>query len=174
MPVSEMPLDLGDQGLGLAEDTILDLRGQVLVRKIDRRFEMSENPGQAITPAVVEAAKLAVQLTTRLTPLCFGLGLDEIGDRLGLQQIELAVVKRAAGELAGFGEAQTESAEHAHDRGKYGAAAMQMKLGDILTGSAVRSREPQHQPIVELLSGGGIDEVSALRDAWLWELARDP
>ena len=35
-----------------------------------------------------------------------GFGRDEIGNRLGLQQIELAVEKAAAGELARFGEAR--------------------------------------------------------------------
>ena len=83
-------------------------------------------------------------------------------------------MKGAPSELAGFGEAQTQSAKHAHDRAKHGAAAMQMKLGDILTGGTVRPREPKHQPIVERLSGGGVDEVSAFRDARLWELAREP
>ena len=40
MSVGEMAFDLGDQRLGLTEDAVLDFGRQILVRKIDRRFEM--------------------------------------------------------------------------------------------------------------------------------------
>ena len=42
----------------------------------------------------------------RFAGLRLGLGVHQIGHRLGLGQIQLAVVKGAPGELAGFGQAQ--------------------------------------------------------------------
>src|SRR5258705_13282745 len=99
-----MALNFGEEGLRLPADAILDLGRQVLVGKIDRRFEMGEDPGQPIAPAPVEAAELAIELAQCLAALRLGLGRRKIGDRLGLQQIELAVEESAASEFAGFGE----------------------------------------------------------------------
>src|ERR1700730_5586584 len=158
MSVGEMAFDLGAQRLDLADDTILDLGWQVLIGKIDRRLEMGKNAGQAIPPTAVEAAKLAVELAQRLTALRLGLGRGEIGDGFGLQQIELAVEKGPAGKLAGLREAESETGQRPHDRGEHRATAVQMQLGDILPRSAVRPREPQDQPVVEPLSGRGIDK----------------
>ena len=93
---------------GLGEDAILDFGRQVLVGKIDRRFEMGEDAGQPLRPAAIEVAQLAIELAQGLAALRLGLGRGEIGDRLGLGQVELAVQKGAAGEFAGLGEAQPE------------------------------------------------------------------
>ena len=99
-------VDLCRKRAGLASNLSLDLGRQVLVGKIDRRLEMRQQSQQTRAPAAVERAKIAVELAQRLAPLRLGLGRDEIGDRLGLRQVELAVEKGAAGEFAGLGEAQ--------------------------------------------------------------------
>ena len=132
---------------------------------------MRKYAGQAITPAAVAAAELAIELAERLASLRLGLGRSEIGDGFGLQQIELAVEKGPPGELAGLGEPQTETAQYLHDGGEHGAAAMHMKLGDILPGGAARRRKPQHQPVVEPLLGRGIDQIRAPRHARRRQLA---
>ena len=44
-------------------------------------------------------------------------------------------------------------AQRRHDRGEHGAAAVQVKFGDILAGGAARRRKPQRQPVVERLAG---------------------
>jgi len=142
MPVSEVTRDLGDELLGLTEYTILDFAGQVLIGKIDGRFEMRENARQAVAPALVEAAELAVELAERLAALHLGLGCREIGNGFSLQQIELAVEKGAAGKLAGLGEPQSKLAQHLHDSSKHGATAVHMKLCDIFPGDAARRRKP--------------------------------
>jgi hypothetical protein len=43
---------------------------------------------------------------------------------------------------------------------------MQMKLGDILSGRAVRRREPQYETVIEVLSALWIDDPAAVRYAW--------
>jgi hypothetical protein len=53
MPVGKVSLDFGDEPLRLAKDAILNLRGNVFVRKIDCRFEVGEDAGQTIAPATV-------------------------------------------------------------------------------------------------------------------------
>src|SRR5262249_44943948 len=111
-------------------------------------------------------AEIARELALRLAALGFGLGGNEIADRLGLQQIELAVEKGAAREFAGFGEPQPEPAERLHDGSEHSAAAMQMKLGDIFCGHALRCRKPQHEPVIEALSTLRIDHPAAARNAW--------
>ena len=59
-------------------------------------------------PAFIELGQRAIILAQRLPPLGIGLGVDQIGDGLGAGQVELAVLDRAAGELAGFGRPKTK------------------------------------------------------------------
>ena len=68
-------------------------------------LEVGEDAGQTIAPSTINLTQLAAELPHCLATLCLGLGRGEIGDRLGLQQIELAVEEGAAGEFAGLGEA---------------------------------------------------------------------
>ncbi len=121
----------------------------------------ARSAGQPLRPLAIEAAQLAVELAQSLAALRLGLGRGEVGDRLGLGQVELAVQKGAAGEFAGLGEAQPEPAECRDHRGEHGAAAVQMELGDILAGKARRRRKPQDQRVVERLAGRRIDEPAA-------------
>src|SRR5262245_782476 len=104
MSVSEMALDLGNKGARLAENPILYLRRQILVGEIDGSLEMSEYVRQPIAPTTIQTPEFAVELAQRLTALRLGLGRSEVGDRFGLQKIELAVEESAAGELAWFGQ----------------------------------------------------------------------
>ena len=94
--------------------------------------------------------------------------------RLGLRLAEPGEFTRRAFLNGKLDLLQAEAAQHLRDRRQHGAAAVHMQLGDILAGRALRPRKPQHQPVVELLSGGRINEVSALRDTRLWELAGNP
>src|SRR5947207_3409569 len=77
----------------------LDLRRQILVREIDRRFEMRHKPQEPLAPAAIDPAEMAVELAQGLAALRLRFGRREIGDRLGLGQVELVVQKGAAGEF---------------------------------------------------------------------------
>ncbi len=101
-----MPRDLGGEIGGLGGDARLDLGRQILVGKIDGRFEMRQKAQQPVAPAAIERAEMTVELAQRLAALRLGFGGGEIGHRLGLGEVELAVEKGAAGEFAGLGEAQ--------------------------------------------------------------------
>ena len=110
---------------------------------------------QPPAPAEIEIALRAFGILHGKAALRFGLGVDQIGQRLGLDQIELAVEKGAAREFARFGMAD---AIKAGDRLQHlagdGAAAMDMEFGDVLAGKAVRTREKQHQAVVDQRSVG--------------------
>ncbi len=151
--VGEVPADVAGECCDVDEDAVLDRRRQVLVGEVDRGFEMGEDAGQALRPIAIEAAELAVELAQGLTALRFGLGRRKVGDPLGLGEVELAVLKRAAGEFAGFGEPQPEAAERTDDRGKHGAAAVQVEFGDVLAGKARRCGKPQDESVVERVAG---------------------
>ena len=135
---------------------------------------MGKDAGQPIAPATINLTQFAAELPHCLAALRLGLGRGEIGDRLGLQQIELAVEKGAAGEFAGLGEPQPEPGEHLHDRGEHGAAAVQMEFRHILAGRTPRRRKPQDQPLIERLSALRIDQAPPLRDPRWRQAARKP
>src|SRR6516162_5249248 len=122
---------------------------------------MGENACQTLAPATVESAELALELAERLATLCFGLGRGKIGDSLGLQEIELAIEKRPLSKLAGLGEPEPKAAQYLHDSGEHGATAVHMKLSDVLAGGAARRRKPQHQPVIEPLSGLRVGQISS-------------
>ena len=172
MPVGQVTLDFGDQRFGFARDAILDFRGKVLVRKIDCRLEVREDAGQTIAPATINLTQLAAELPHCLAALSLGLGRGEIGDCLGLQQIELAVEEGAAGEFAGLREPQPEPGERLHDGSEHGAAAVQMEFRHILAGRTPRRREPQDEPVIEHVSALRIDEAPPLRDPRRRQAAR--
>ena len=91
-----------------------------------------------------------MRLRQSLAALRLGLGLHQIGQAFDLGEIELAVLERAARELAGLGEPNAVEQQGGVDRrADYGAAAMDMKLGHVLAGEARRTREPQHQAAVD-------------------------
>jgi hypothetical protein len=92
---------------------------------------------QARAPAVVEGGKRAFILAERLFALTFRFGVDQVGQRLGLGQVEFAVLDRPSGEFARLGGSQArdppQRAQHGLD---HGAAAMDMEFGDILARKA--------------------------------------
>ena len=58
---------------------------------------MRESAGQALRPTAIKPAQFAIELAQCLAALRFGFGRGEIGDRLGLGEIELAVVETRGG-----------------------------------------------------------------------------
>ena len=100
--------------------------------------------------ALGAVAEQPAQLLERLPALRIGVGIDQVGQRLDLGEVELAVLERAAGELAGLRQPQSfHPPERGQHRGDDGAPAMQLQLGGVLAGFAARPRKPQHQRLVD-------------------------
>ena len=97
-------------------------------------------------PGLGAVAEQALHLPERLAALAFGLGADQVGQAFDRGEVELAVLEGAAGEFAGFGRAQAVDAAKRRQRGRdHRAAAMQLQLGDVLAGLAVRPGKPERQ-----------------------------
>ncbi len=100
--------ELVPQPVDSAEHSRPDLRSDILLRKIEEGFPM----GDELQKEAPSFRELTAEPT--LFPLLGGrqaaqaAGVNEIGDRLGLGQVELAMEKGALGELSGKGCAGAE------------------------------------------------------------------
>ena len=104
---------------------------------------------QAEAVADLAAAETEAQ---RLAALAGGLGGDQIGEALGLGEVEAAPLEGAPGELAGLGRPEAERDQGVEHAGRYRAAAMQVQLGHVLAGEGGGAGQPEHEGAVELLA----------------------
>ena len=129
------------------------LRHVGFVGEIDPRLDQRQRLDQPRAPAFGAVAEQAFHLPERLAALRLGLGTDQIGQAFDRGEIELAVLERAAGELAGLRRPQPlDPAERSQHRGDHRAAAVQLQLGRVLAGLAVRPGKPQRQRLVDHLT----------------------
>src|SRR5215469_2397870 len=98
--ISKVGPDFSHKRANFSENPMLSLRRQLFIGEIDHRFEISKASSQALRPTAIQPTQFAVELTQRLAPLGLGFGRNEIGDCLGLGQIEFAVLKRTTREFA--------------------------------------------------------------------------
>ena len=61
-------------------------------------------------------------------------GADEVGDSLGLGEVDLVVQKGALGELAGLGKTRAQIEAASQDQREHSRAAMPLQLQDVFTG----------------------------------------
>ena len=76
-------------------------------------------------------------------------GVDEIGDRFGLHQIDAAVEKRAQRELARLREPRAVAMAAADDRLQDHRAAMRADLDDVVSRVGMRGREEGDDDLVD-------------------------
>ena len=87
-----------------------------------------------------------------LAALSIRIGPNQVVEALSFGEVQLAVFKRAASELTGFGGAHMFERRDCRKQGdKHGAAAMNVKFGDIFSGGTCWPRKPQNQGIVDRL-----------------------
>jgi hypothetical protein len=99
----------------------------------------------------------ALEVLVRLPALRLRLGRDQVGEPFDRGPIHAAVFERAAGEFAGLGLAQAvELSQRRENRRDHGAAAVDLQLGRVLAGLAVRPGEPQHQAFIDGIAACGI------------------
>ena len=140
-------VDAGAQG-GVGEE--IDL----LLRKIDRRFDVHARLGHGLGQRMHRDGKLTLHRTQRGARGLDRAAVDEIGDRFGLGQVELVVEESAAGELARLGHASAElqcaREQHVHDD----RSAVAVQFENVFAGEGGRRGEIQREPGVECVSGG--------------------
>ena len=79
-------------------------------------------------------------------------GVEEVGDRLGLREVQLALKKGAARELAGLGEARARGHARREQSVHHHRAAMTLQLEHRLARIRVRLGEIQRDAFVERLA----------------------
>ena len=156
--VVEMGRDLGLELRDAGAHLVGNARWQVLIGEIDRRLEMRH----ARKPRVRQPRRGdAARHPSAAVPaaLLVGLRRDQVGDRLGLGKVELAVLEGAARELAGLGQpAEAQSADRLERALDHGAPAMQVQLGHGLAGLGVGRLEPDDQPAIDRLAAFWIED----------------
>ena len=126
------------------------LRHVRLVGKIDARLDQRQRLDQPRPPGLDAITEQALELGVGLTALRLGLGTDQIGEPLHRGEVEPAVLESAARELTRLRRPQSfDPAERAEHRGNHRAAAVQLQLGDVFAGLAVRAGKPQRQRLVD-------------------------
>ncbi len=126
----------------------------LLLRKIDGRFDVHARLGHGLGQRIHRDGKLALHRTQRGARGLDRAAVDQIGDRFGLGQVELVVEESAAGELARLGHASAElqcaREQHVHDDGP----AVTVQLENVFASERGRRGEIQREPIVECVSVG--------------------
>ena len=80
----------------------------LLVRKVQRRFGQRTQFSQLVEERVNFARKVAMQRANGTPGSGSCRGVDQIGNRLGLRQIQLSIEEGAPGKFAGFGQSPTQ------------------------------------------------------------------
>jgi len=129
----------------------------VRLGKVVGRLDVSEHALEAVAPALQQVARGALHVPQRLPALPRRLRVDEVGQRLHLRQVQLAILKGAPRELAGRGQPQArQGGEGLQHVGDHGRPAVHVQLGHILAGEAVRPGKGQHQRAVQPLLRGRV------------------
>ena len=119
-----------------------------LVRKIQRRLEPRHHVEERALDGADGHRERAFELIEGRARLERRDGIDQIGDGLGLDQIELAVEKGAKGELARFGQPRAGFDGAREDRGQHHGAAVRRDLDHVFAGVGLRRRERRDDELV--------------------------
>ncbi len=144
-------------GIRLAQE--IDL----FLRKIERGLHQHAQVHQRIAQPVDLVGEGTRQRTAGAARGGFGAGVDQVGDRLGLREVDLVVQERALGELAGPRQPQARQARPARgtvrlagglqaagqQQLQHHGAAVRLQLQHVLSGVAVRRGKIQRQPLVD-------------------------
>ena len=133
-----------EQALGQVRD--------LLVRKVESPLDEGPDLDELRDRRVDLLGECAVQRTPGQPGRLVGGRVDEVRDRLGLNEIELAVEERAFGELARSRRTGAEGEDPARYPVEDHRPAVTLKLQGVLAGVGVRGRKPESEPGVEGLS----------------------
>src|SRR5439155_3919310 len=140
---SEDRVEIGDELFkGLVPAGWQAFPNLAFVREIEHSFDLRTQRQYSLLPTGDAPAEMPIRQQQRRAALGLGLGHDQIRKALDAGEVNLAVLKCTPGEFPGPGTAQSIHArkrllQRRHDR----AAAVQVELGHVLTGLAVRRRE---------------------------------
>ena len=138
---------------------------ELFIRKIDRRLDERTQLDEPVTVALHDSRELARERPAGASHRRRGRTVDEVGDRLGLRQIDAIVEKGAQRELAGPGRTGAELADALQHHARDDDPAVAVELQDVLAGERARRLEPQCETVVDHRPRP-IPEPGAGRDPW--------
>ncbi|MCY1434585.1 hypothetical protein D9M71_506490 [compost metagenome] len=141
----------------LAEDVAIGEEVDLLLGEIDGRLDVDAQLDELLRQPMDAPGELALQRAHGVARGLGGTGLDQVGDGLGLGQVELVVEEGAFAEFAGArlagAELQAALQEHVHHH----RAAVALQLQHVLAGEGVRAGEVQQQSLVDHLAVVGVE-----------------
>ena len=104
----------------------LDLRRQILIRKVDQRLLLCQSLPQPSAPRAVHHAQGATALPQGLSALGLGFGFDQIRDAFGFQQVDAAMGEGPTRKFARLCGKCPKLHQSVGDRVHHGWTGMQM------------------------------------------------
>jgi hypothetical protein len=120
-----------------------------LFGKIHRRFEPRDQVEERRVHVANRVRQRPFELIERRSRLQRGRRIDQVGDRLGLWQVDAAVQKRTQRELSRFGEPCPAGGRCAHDGSQHHRASMHADLHDIVARVRFRSWKIRDEGMVD-------------------------
>ena len=117
-----------------------------LLRKIEHRLGQRAQFGELRDQAVDRRGEFAAERAQRRARRFAARGVDQVGHRFGLRQIELAVEKRAAREFARLGKARAGIEHGAEHRMRHHRSAVALQFEHVLAGIGMRRRKYSAMP----------------------------
>jgi hypothetical protein len=127
-------------------------RGDVFVREVNVRFDVSQDFHQVVAQLVDAPGELAGQLFAGGGERQFGAGVDEVGHGFGLGEVQTAIEEGAPCELAGSGEASAIFEEGFQDKAGREQAAMTTDFHSVLAGEGARGAKDREQYLIHVLA----------------------
>ena len=120
-----------------------------LVRKIDRRLEARDQVEQCRIDLADRLRQRPLKLVERRACLQRCDGVDQIGDRLGLRQIDPAVEERPQRELPRLGETRSTRGSRGDDRAQHDRAAVCAELDDVVARVRMRGGKESGDDVID-------------------------
>ncbi len=165
----EQFVELPAQGVEVGRELRYGEEVDLVLGKVDRRFDPDAQAHDALDQRVHALRELAVEAALRGARRGGGTAGDEIGDGLGLGEVELAVEEGAFGEFAGARMARAELDGPCQQQSQHDGAAVRLQFEHVFAGVGTRGGKEQQQAAVDELAGGiaerGVVRVARLRFA---------
>ena len=146
------PREFVEQGVDALAEVFVGQKVDLLLGKVDGRFDEHAQFGQRRDRGMHPVGEHALQRLHGAARRLFGAGLDQIGDGLGLGQIDLVVEEGPLRELAGPRRAGAVTQHRLQDPIEYHRPTMALQLQHVLAGEGMGVFEEQGNALVEHLA----------------------
>ncbi len=130
--------------------------------KIDRRFEEDEHVGYPGVQGRHRAAQASFEVIQGQARPRDGVGVNQVGDGLGLRQVQAPVQEGAAGEFSGTGRTRPGPHDLVEQRPEGDRTAVTVDLDDVLARVGARGLHQGQQDLVDPRAGFRDTDVTVI------------